>query len=250
MLYILGLGSPTSPLPSESYAAWSSTYRWEQKYGYEYLYAGPLFTHQLSHVWIDFRGIQDAPMREKGIDYFENSRRATYVQQGYAIENPLKFVGYGEHCWGITASEGPGPATLTIDGSERRFFDYLARGVTHGPDDGTLAPWAVVASLPFAPEIVLPTIHYCIHQAKLKESNAYGFKASYNPTHPGKPGNPNGLWVSPWHFGLNEGPVVLMIENYRSEMVWRLMRDCPYVQDGLRRAGFTGGWLTEGQQSA
>lgn len=244
LLYVLGLASPTHPLPRESYDAWLSTYRWEQCHGFDYLYAGPLFTHQLSHVWIDFRGIQDAFMRDKGIDYFENSRRATYVQQRYAIENPRKFSDYGEHCWGITASEGPGPSTLKLNGIERSFFDYLGRGVPYGPDDGTLAPWAVVASLPFAPEIVLPAISYCIHQAKLKESNAYGFKASFNPTHPGQPGNPFGWWVSPWHFGLNEGPIVLMIENHQSGLLWRLMRSCSHIREGLRRAGFTGGWLT------
>jgi hypothetical protein len=246
LLYVLGLGSPTFPLPKESYDAWLSSYRWEHCYGHDYLYAGPLFTHQLSHVWIDFRGIQDAFMRDKGIDYFENSRRATYVQQRYAIENPGKFAGYGEHCWGITATQGPGPATLKLGGVKRRFLNYAGRGVPYGPDDGTLAPWAVVASLPFAPEIVLPSIHFCIHQAKLKESNAYGFNAAFNPTHPGEPGNPFGWWVSPWHFGLDEGPIVLMIENHRSGMLWRLMRDCSYIREGLRRAGFTGGWLAEG----
>ena len=245
LLYILALASPTHPLPRASYDAWLSTYRWEQCYGFDYVYAGSLFTHQLSHVWIDFRGIQDAFMRDKGLDYFENSRRATYVQQRYAIDNPRRFAGYGEHCWGITASEGPGPATLKLDGVERTFFDYLGRGVPYGPDDGTLAPWAVVASLPFAPEIVLPAIDFCIHQAKLKEFNAYGFKGSFNPTHPGEPGNPFGWWVSPWHFGLNEGPIVLMIENYASGLVWRLMRGCRPILDGLRRAGFTGGWLAE-----
>ena len=245
LLYILGLASPTHPLPRASYDAWLSTYRWERCYGYDYVYAGSLFTHQLSHVWIDFRGIQDAFMRDKGIDYFENSRRATYVQQRYAIDNPRRFASYGEHCWGITASEGPGPETLKLDGVERTFFDYVGRGVPYGPDDGTLAPWAVVASLPFAPEIVLTAIDFCIHQAKLKESNAYGFKASFNPTHPGEPGNPFGWWVSPWHFGLNEGPIVLMIENHASGMVWRLMRGCRPIRDGLQRAGFTGGWLAE-----
>jgi hypothetical protein len=104
----------------------------------------------------------------------------------------------------------------------------------------------MVASLPFAPEIVLPSIHFCIHQAKLKESNAYGFNAAFNPTHPGKPGNPFGWWVSPWHFGLDEGPIVLMIENHRTGMLWRLMRGCSYIREGLQRAGFTGGWLAEG----
>jgi len=250
LLYILGLGSPTHPLPPSSYAAWTATFQWENCYGYDYLYAGPLFIHQLSHVWIDFRGIQDAFMRSKGSDYFENSRRATYVQQRYAIKNPCRFEGYGEHCWGITACEGPGPSTFKLHGIERRFEDYVARGVPYGPDDGTLAPWAVVASLPFAPEIVRPAISFCIHQAQLKASNDYGFKASFNPTHPGTPGNAFGWWVSPWHFGLNEGPIVLMIENERNGLLWRLMRNCSYLRNGLQRAGFEGGWLAQSSQAA
>jgi hypothetical protein len=242
LLYVLGLGSPSHPLPESCYAAWTATYRWERSYGYEYLYAGPLFTHQLSHLWIDFRGIQDAFMRGKGIGYFENSRRATLVQQKYAIANPLRFDGFGRRCWGITASEGPGPGTIKVGGIERQFFGYLARGVPYGPDDGTLAPWAVVSSLPFAPEIVLPAIDYFINEVQLTKSNPYGFKATFNPTYPVKAGNPSG-WVSPWHFGLNQGPIVLMIENYRTGLLWRLMRGCQYISGGLRRAGFDGGRL-------
>jgi NADPH:quinone reductase-like Zn-dependent oxidoreductase len=142
----------------------------------------------------------------------------------------------------LTASEGPGPATLTVAGTERQFFDYVARGVPHGPDDGTIAPWAVAASLPFAPEIVLPALDYCVHELKLTESNRHGFKASFNPTFPAASGNHLG-WISPWHFGLNEGPTILMVENYRTGLLWRLMRNCPYVVTGLRRAGFAGGWL-------
>ena len=242
LLYILGLGSPAYPLPECAYTAWVATYNWEKCYGYEYLYAGPLFTHQLSHIWVDFRGIQDAFMRAKGIDYFENSRRATYVQHAYAINNPLKFVHYGKHCWGLTACEGPGPDTLNLAGTERHFFDYVGRGAPYGPDDGTIAPWALAASLPFAPEIVLPALNYCIHDVKLTESNRYGFKASFNPTYPAEPGNPHG-WVSPCHFGINEGPTILMIENYRTGLLWELMRKCPYIADGLRRADFKKGWL-------
>jgi hypothetical protein len=242
LLYVLGLGSPTHPLPAESYAAWLSTYSWKKIYGYEFIYAGPLFIHQLSHIWIDFRGVQDSYMRAKGIDYFENSRRATYVQQQYAIRNPREFALYSKHCWGVTASDGPGPATLKVDGRTRRFFDYVARGAPFGPDDGTLAPWAVVASLPFAPTIVLPTIRYFTDHVKLRPEDAYGFPATFNPTYPETSANEHG-WVSPWNFGLNQGPIVLMIENYRSEWLWRLMRQCPYVVTGLRRAGFTGGWL-------
>jgi hypothetical protein len=163
ILYLFGLGSPTHPLPKESYSEYVSTYAWKSIYDYEFLYAGSLFIHQYSHVWVDFRTIQDEYMREKGIDYFENSRRATYIQQQYAIRNPLGFGHHCKCCWGFTASDGPGPATLTIDGIERQFYDYLARGVPYGPDDGTIAPWAAVASLPFAPEIVLPTIKNMIH---------------------------------------------------------------------------------------
>ena len=242
LLYVLALGSPTHPLPPQGYAAWASTYEWKHCYGLDYLYCGPLFTHQLSHVWIDFRGIQDAFLRSKGIDYFENSRRATLVQQRYAIENPLGFKGYGANSWGITASDGPGPDVRKIDGVERHFYDYEGRGAPFGVDDGTLAPWSVVASLPFAPEVVLPTIHHFVHTLQLHDQHQYGFKATFNPTWDGAPGSPNG-WVSPWHYGLNLGPILLMIENQLSGLPWRLMRGCPYVVDGLHRAGFSGGWL-------
>src|SRR4029453_13574114 len=158
LLYVLGLGSPTHQLSDESYAAWLSTYTWSRIYDHEFVYAGPLFIHQLSHLWIDFRGIQDAFLREKGIDYFENSRRATYIQREYAIRNPLQFALYSKDCWGVTASDGPGPERIKVNGVDPRFFDYIARGAPYGPDDGTIAPWAVVASLPFAPEIVMPAI--------------------------------------------------------------------------------------------
>jgi hypothetical protein len=161
----------------------------------------------------------------QGIDYFENSRRATYVQQQHAMYNPFKFAGYDKCCWGITASDGPGPDVIQVDSVKRRFFNYIAHGVPYGPDNGTVSPWAVVASLPFAREIVLPALEYCIHHIQLAEGNHYGFKATFNPTYPEKSGNPYG-WVSPWHFGINQGPIVLMIESYRTGLLWQLMRSC------------------------
>lgn len=240
ILYLLGLGSPTHPLPASGYRAWTSTYRWRKLYGHEFLYGAPLFMHQLSHIFIDFRGIQDAFMRRHGSDYFENSRRATYVQQQYGIRNPRRFQDYGEHVWGITASNGPGPASRQIGGVTHRFVGYKARGVPHGPDDGTLAPWAVAASLPFAPEIVLPTLGHC-EKAYPHMENEYGLVCSFNPTF-SVPGSKEG-WISRDHFALDQGPVILMIENYRTGLIWNLMRRCRYVVTGLRRAGFTGGWL-------
>ena len=242
ILYVLGLGSPTFPLPRESYDAWLSTYAWRKIYGHELVHAAPLFVHQMSHLWIDFRGIRDRYMRERQLDYFENSRRATCLQQEYAIRNPRGFEGYSRNCWGLTASEGPGPKTLTVNGVRRRFYDYVARGVPNGPDDGTLAPWAVVTSLPFAPEIVVPSIRYYRQKLELHEGNPYGFKATFNPTFPER-GQSKWGWVSPHHYGINQGPIVIMIENVRTELVWNLMRSCPYAVAGLRRAGFKGGWL-------
>jgi hypothetical protein len=241
ILYLLGLGSPTHPLPDETWAGWTSTYDWRTIYEYELLYAGPLFIHQFSHIWIDFRGIQDNYMRRKGIDYFENSRRATYVQRRYAMDNPSDFSAYNENSWGITASDGPGPATYLIKGKKRRFFGYKSRGAPYGPDDGSIAPWAVAASLPFAPEIVKPSLTH-FETLKLRENNAYGFKATFNATVADRFG-PSRLWVSPFHFGINQGPTLLMVENYRTNLIWNLLRQCPYLVVGLRRAGFFGGWL-------
>jgi hypothetical protein len=246
ILYLLALGSPSHPIERDCYEEWCSTYEWKKIYGIEFLYAGPLFVHQMSHIWCDFRGIRDRFMREHECDYFENSRRATHVQQQYAIRNPLGFKHVSDMCWGITASDGPGRQTKKVDGVEREFYDYVARGAPFGPDDGTLAPWAVVASLPFAPEIVAPTI-WNLASLHVDIANPYGFKASFNPVFHG--GSDDGVgWVSPYHFGINEGPTVLMIENQRSGLIWSLMRKCPYLTKGLAVAGFGGGWLDKSEE--
>jgi hypothetical protein len=192
-------------------------------------------------MWIDFRGIADAFMRERGSDYFENSRHATFIQQEYAIRNPMGFTGYGEHCWGFTASDGPGWAKRTVGGVEREFFGYIARGAPFGPDDGTVSPWVVAASLPFAPEIVVPTLRN-FARMDLGFTRLYGFRPSFNQSF-AVPDSPTGWWVTPYHFGIDQGPVVLMIENYRSGLLWNIMRRCPAIVRGLQRAGFRGGWL-------
>jgi hypothetical protein len=243
VLYVLALGSSDHAIPPESYAAWTEKYEWKRIYGIELLHGGPLFMHQLSHLWIDFRGIRDSFMRERGLDYFENSRRATLVQQRYAERNPQNFRGYSRDIWGITASDGPGPAVRRIRGRVRRFYDYCARGVPDGPDDGTLSPWAVIASLPFAPELVLSTFASYIERYPKMRSH-YGLLCSLNPTF-GAEGRGGGDWISRGYYGLDQGPVILMIENFRSGMPWELMRRCRPVVDGLKRAGFAGGWLAE-----
>jgi hypothetical protein len=242
LLYVLGLGSPDYPLSKQSYKAFTSTYRWEMLYGYELLHAAPLFVHQQSHVLIDFRGIQDEPMRARGIDYFENSRRAVYIHQQHATQNPQGFEGYGEFAWGITASEGPVRGTEPLYVNGRTYYGYLARGVP-GPDDGTLSPWTAITSLPFAPEISIPTIkHYAETFPQL--SGEYGLKCSLNLTFPGETQATPG-WFSEHYYGINEGPILLMIENYRSGLLWRLMKQCKPLVEGLRKAGFQGGWLNQ-----
>jgi hypothetical protein len=240
LLYALGLGSPTHPLPRESYGAWTATYEWRRVYGIDYLYGGPLFMHQLSHLWIDFREIRDSFMAGR-IDYFENSRRATLVQQRYAQRNPRRFRGYSKDVWGITASDGPGPAVRRIDGRVRRFYDYCARGVPNGPDDGTLSPWAVVAALPFAPDVVRTAIDSIVEKYPAVRSR-YGFLCSFNPTF----GAGHGGWIAKGYYGLDQGPIVIMIENFATGMIWNLMRRCGPLVEGLRRAGFSGGWLEQG----
>jgi hypothetical protein len=233
LLYVLGLGSPTHPLPAESYPSWALTYQWESLYGFDHLFSGPLFVHLFSHAWIDFRGIQDEFMRERRSDYFENTRRAVLIQREYAIRNPHGFAGYGRNAWGITAGEGPGPAVISRGGVATRFYGYVERGVPYGPDDGTLAPWTAVAALPFAPDTALAALRHfrTAHPGLLGE---YGIRGTFNPTL---------SWTSGSWFGIELGPIVMMIENHRSGFVWRLLRGCPYVVAGLRGAGFTNGWL-------
>ncbi len=239
LLYVLAVGSPTHPIPGDCYQAWTATYQWENLYGYDFLYAGPLFVHQFSHAWIDFRGIRDRFMREKRCDYFENSRRATEVQREYARRNPHGFAGYDENCWGLTACDGPSNQLPELASERRRLFGYAARGVPYGPDDGTLGGWAALASLPFAPEIALRAARAML-QCYPEMLSARQYASSFNPT---LASAGRGAWVSAGHFGLDQGIVVMMIENHRTQLIWRLMRDCPYVATGLRRAGFRGGWL-------
>ena len=244
LLYTLALGSPTFTIGREGYRVWTSTFEWIKVYDMEYIYAGPLFIHQLSHIWVDFRGIHDDVNRKYGIDYFENSRRATHIQQQYAIQNPMGFEHYSKNNWGFTASDGPGSGRLKIKGIQRVFYDYIARGAPFGPDDGTISPWAVVASLPFAHEIVLATMRHAIERLVSKNRGKSGFDASFNPAYLKKGSNPHG-WISPWKFGLNEGPIILMIENFQSGLIWKIIKQCPYIIKGLRHAGFRDGWLEQ-----
>ena len=229
-LYILAAGSGMNNA-EQSYNAWLKTYQWDTPYkGLSHVAFPPLFGHQFSQAFIDFRGIADKYMKEKGIDYFENSRRATYVQRQYATENPKGWTGYDSLCWGVTASDGP-PDKYNFDG--KKFLGYAGRG-TSGPeynyfDDGTIAPYASLSSLPFAPEIVLPTIKSLNKKLGKKLWGKYGYYDAFNLT---------AKWFDDDFLGIDEGPMLIMIENFRTGLVWNYVMKDPIIQKGLNRLGF------------
>jgi hypothetical protein len=252
LVYVLALGSPTHPVPAAAWSAWTSTYQWGEFYGQFHVGFAPLFGHHYSQIWVDFRGIADEYMRGRGIDYFENSRRATYAQRSYAVANPNDWDGYGADLFGLTAADGPLDTTLTLRGRPRRFFTYAARGASFNEvrDDGTLAPTAAAGSLPFAPEIVGPALVAMRERYGDGVFGEYGFLDSFNPSwqwpavrlQHGRYLAGKG-WFDTDYLGIDQGPILAMIANHRTDLVWRYMRKSPYVIQGLRRAGFRGGWL-------
>jgi hypothetical protein len=253
LVYLLALGSPSFPVGPDAWAEWTSTYdkQWGTFFGQEFLGFTSLFGHQYTHVWTDLRDIRDPYMKRRGLDYFENSRRAVYAQRAYAVANPRGCRDYGATIWGITASDGPADVVIENANGRRLFRSYSARGMdaTGRYDDCTLAPSAVVASLPFAPELVIPTTLEMHRRYGHHIYSTYGFLDSFNRTFlfdvPLRHGRriPKFGWVAGDYLGIDQGAMLAMIENYRSALVWRVMRTNPYLRRGLERAGFSGGWL-------
>jgi len=216
ILYLLALGSPTLPISPDAWTAWTSSYTWETHFGQAFVVFPPLFGHQYSHVWVDFRGIQDAYMRDKGLDYFENSRRATLANRAYAIANPLGWVDYGENVWGLTASDIPS--------------SYRARGAPPAEnDDGTITPTAAGGSFAFTPHESLAALRHIYAAYRTQIWGPYGFKDAFNPSK---------QWFAADYLGIDQGPIVLMIENYRTGRIWHAFMRHPAIQHSLARAGF------------
>jgi len=253
-IQVLALGAPVHRVPAEVWAEATKPYPvfWRGTGPARRLAFAPLFGQQYSHIWIDFRGIRDAPMRAAGMDYFENSRRETYANRAYCIANPMGWRGYSRNLWGLSACDGPGDLQLPFDGQLRTFFGYAARGPIDEPDgrdDGTLTPTAALGSLPFAPEIVVPCAGALMKQPRLFDR--YGFKDSFNPsfTFEGASVGTGSVdakdgWVGKDYLGIDQGPILLQAANHRSDFIWRYMRRVPAIRRGLIRAGFTGGWLS------
>jgi hypothetical protein len=251
ILMILALGSPTYAVPATVWDTYVSTNRWGTFRGQPHTGFAPLFGHQYSHVWIDFRGIFDDYSRSRGIDYFENSRRATIAQREYAIANPMGWRGYGPDVWGLTAGDGPADVELPVNGVMRQFWSYAARGASHTEirDDGTIVPTAAGGSIPFAPEITIRALR-TMRERYPQGWGQYGFLDSFNPTFqftnvPLRHGHivPGVGWFDTDYLGIDQGPILLMAENYRSGLIWEYMKRSPYIVEGLRRARFSGGWM-------
>lgn len=256
IVYVLALGSPTHPADPDAWTAWCETYpdHWGSYAGYEHLIFPPHFGHQYSHIFVDFRGIKDEYMRGRGFDYFENSRRATYSQRAYGFYNPLEYRGYSENIWGITACDGPYNGKLPYKGRQQQFVTYAGRGAAiigdkDTYDDGTIAPTGAIASMPFAPEIVIPSMvefHNLYGHQIYKE---YGFVDAFNPSFEYDVPTPDGKvikdfgWVARDYLAIDQGPIVIGIENYRNDFVWKFARNNAILKRGLKRAGFTGGYL-------
>ena len=224
-LYLLGLGAKTNALPPTFWERWTKGYQWTKYHDYNFVTEPSLFTHQYSQVWIDFRGIADNYMRSKGSDYFENSRQATLAQRHYASLNPMGYPNYGTNEWGFTACDGPGK---TISGTS--YLGYWARGAPNGFEDGTIAPTAAGSSLPFAPDICLAALRHFYDTYRTNLWTTEGFRDAYNV---------RANWWGSDVIGIDQGPIVLMAENYRTGSTWARMLNSPIIQRGLQRAGFT-----------
>jgi hypothetical protein len=210
ILQALAIGSPTYPIPPEAWQAWD---RWEDEYNGKriiYSYTGSLFTYQFAQAFIDFRELDD-----RGINYFENSKNATLANWEYSLSFKEKYRAYSESSWGLSASLGPG--------------GYKAYGAKPGLGlhDGTVAPYASVASLMFAPELALHAIKFFYQEYENSLYGPYGFKDAFNL---------DKKWTAREYLGIDQGISVLMLENYLSEGgIWEKFMKLPSIQKWIAR---------------
>lgn len=210
ILYLLAMGSPTHPIAEKAWTQWErKTY---QEGDFEFI-ADPqcsLFTNLYSQAFIDFRNQHDA-----FANYWKNAQKAVLANRAFCISRKQDFQGYGPEGWGISASDGP--------------RGYRAYGAKEGEHDGTLAPYALIASLPLAPDVAFPAIKKMLISYGSKIWGPYGPTSAFNPTE---------KWFSHDTIGIDEGIMVLMIENYRSELVWKTFMKESVIQNALKKAGF------------
>ena len=217
ILYLLAIGSLRHSIPADSWYAWlRPQVRYEN---WKFISGGPLFTHQYSHAWVDFRHQKDGD--PSFVDYFENSQIATYAHRDFCISLQTKYGDYGPNMWGITVSDSP--------------TGYMNWGgiTTPGQINGTLVPCAAAGSLMFAPEICLPVLRemHTVYGDKIYQR--YGFTDAFNPNWEDRK-----LWVNQDVIGIDVGITLLSIENLLTGNVWRWFMRNQYVQSAMERVGF------------
>ncbi len=215
LLYLLSLGSEAYPIPAET---WRAVRRQIGSYGkYKLIQCSPLFTHQYPHLWIDFRNKNDG-----FADYFENSKQATLAHRQFAIDHKSEYKSYGPHSWGFTATEGP---------SGYKAYAAPPGWVLH---DGTIAPTACISSIAFTPNESIECMNFIYENYKGKIWGRYGFSDSFNVDR---------KFYSTKVFAINQAPMMIMIENFRSQFVWNVMNRSFWVKRGLDKAGFKEGTI-------
>lgn len=217
--YIVAASSQTHPISKELYEnSWVKSLSWKNGktyYGYalplgNFYAGGPLFFEQYTYMGIDPNGLTD----DKGIDYAEQTKNHTLINRAYCIENPKNFKGYGANCWGLTAGDS--------------FKGYVA----HCPEDdrGVIQPTAALSSFPYTPEYSMQALKHFYYDLGDKVWGNYGFADGFSETH---------HWYAKTHLAIDQGPIVVMIENYRTGLIWKLFMSCPEIKTGLKNLGFT-----------
>jgi len=217
MQYVLGVASPTFPVPASIYEGFDRSLGSYKEFEFRNSPAGQIFTHQFSHAWFDFRDYVDA----EGIDWFENSVIATKAQKQYCIEHPKKFKSFSENSWGLTACEGP-------EGYRGYGSAPFHPNCDANINDGTVSPCAAIGSLIFAPEDVLPAIEHFYNEVP-GLWGPYGFLDSYNKDKD---------WVCGIDIGIDKGITLLMIENYRSDLIYNLYMNNKYIKKSIELLGW------------
>jgi hypothetical protein len=217
ILYLLAIGSPRHAIPADSWYAWlRPQVRYEN---WKFVSGGPLFTHQYSHAWVDFRHQKDGD--PSFMDYFENSQIATYAHRDFCISLQSKYSDYSKNMWGMTVSDSPS--------------GYTSWGGTTSPGEinGTLVPCAAAGSLMFAPEICLPVLSqmYSVYGDRIYQR--YGFTDAFNPNWKDQK-----LWVNQDVVGIDVGISLLSIENLLTGNVWHWFMRNMYIQNAMERVAF------------
>jgi hypothetical protein len=219
--YILATASPTNPVSTKAYhQGWAMSnyfYNGKEYYGIKlplgFDYGGPLFFTHYSFLGLDPHGLKD-----QYADYWEQNRNHTLINRQYCIENPKKYKGYGPDCWGLTASDN--------------YEFYNAHSPTN--DLGVITPTAALSSFPYTPEYSMQALKYFYYKASKRLWGEYGFYDAFSESK---------NWYDNQYLAIDEGPIVVMIENYRTGLLWKLFMSCPEIQGSLKKLEFNSPYL-------